>query len=382
MFPFESAEVKLRDGSKLELTEDKMRIGLQYGPTQGYPPLVAWLKDMMSTLHNPPTVNRRSFEGGMELCITPGCQDAICKTFEMLVGPGDNVLIDSPTYPGTLGALRPLGCNLIGVETDHQGLQPGALRQALSKWKPSDSQDPKSNIPRLLYTIPNGVNPTGAVLTLERKKEIYEIAQQYDLLILEDDPYYFLQYGSEKTPSFLSMDQDGRVIRFDSFSKVLSSGLRLGFVSGPDPLIQRVILHLMVSSMHTSSLAQVLAHELLAKWSMEGFLAHLQQVVSFYESQKDAMIRSANKWLSGLAEWNEPQAGMFLWIKIKGIADSQSLIQEKAVAKQVMFVPGVAFMVDQSQPSPHVRAAFSVASPEDMDKGLQRLAELIKEEIK
>lgn len=170
--------------------------------------------------------------------------------------------------------LRPLGCNLLSVETDHHGMIPDSLRSVMSKWKPSDKTDPQSDIPRVLYTIPNGVNPTGASLTYDRKQEIYQvticvimsssrwfsimtviitllqIAQLYDLLILEDDPYYFLQFGDvsvtfdpkfwkalkdcwlpwvtylhlQRSPSFLSLDVDGRVLRFDSMSKILSSG--------------------------------------------------------------------------------------------------------------------------------------------------------------
>ena len=118
-----------------------------------------------------------------------------------------------------------------------------------------------------MYINPTGANPTGTILPLDRRQKIYQIACEYDLLIMEDDPYYYLQFtNGNRIPSFYSMDTEGRVLRFDSFSKILSSGLRLGFVTGPKPLIERIMLHMQVSSMHTTSLSQFIALDLLNEW--------------------------------------------------------------------------------------------------------------------
>ncbi|ELU04387.1 hypothetical protein CAPTEDRAFT_156025 [Capitella teleta] len=380
LFPFKEAEIKLRDGTTMHLDEKKMKTALQYGATPGHGDLLKFLKEMQKTLHNPPTFDRPPDEGGLDVCVTTGSQDGICKSMEMLINPGDNILIDSPTYAGTLAILRPLGCNMLSVATDHQGMIPDALQDVLSRWKPSEKRDPQSSMPRVLYTIPNGVNPTGASLTLKRKEQIYKIAQDYDLLIMEDDPYYFLQY-SERAPTFLSLDVDGRVLRFDSFSKVLSSGLRVGFVSGPRPLVNRIEMHMMASVMHTPMMSQMLVSELLNMWGMDGFLKHVDEVVDFYRDKKDSTIKAAEKHLTGLAEWHEPVAGMFLWMKLKGIEDTKSLIEEKAARKEVLLVPGCAFMADDTAPCPYVRASFSLASKENIDLGLSRLAALIREEI-
>eukprot|EP00058_Branchiostoma_floridae_P012752 XP_002598240.1 hypothetical protein BRAFLDRAFT_69573 [Branchiostoma floridae] len=158
------------------------------------PELVQWLKQLQVQLHSPPTCSLGPDQGQMDLCVTTGSQEALSKTFEMLVTPGDNVLMDQPTYPGTLAAVRPLGCNLIPVETDQLGMRPDVLRDVLSRWTPQDCKNPQSDVPKVLYTIPNGGNPTGATMSLDRRQEIYEIARNYDLMILEDDPYYFLQF--------------------------------------------------------------------------------------------------------------------------------------------------------------------------------------------
>ncbi|KAM5193716.1 kynurenine/alpha-aminoadipate aminotransferase, mitochondrial isoform 2-T2 [Mantella aurantiaca] len=376
-FPFKTASVTLNDGTTIEIGENLMKKALQYSATAGIPELVSWLKELQKKMHNPPTLTYSPEKGQMELCVTSGSQEGLSKVFDMLVNPGDNVLLDTPTYSGTLAAVKPLGCNLIGVPTDQHGIIPMALKDILSKWRPEDAGNPEKNSPKVLYTIPNGGNPTGASLTEERKIEIYRIAQKYDLIIVEDDPYYFLQFNKPWAPSFLSMDVDGRVIRADSMSKVLSSGLRIGFLTGPKPLIDRIILHMQVSTLHTSTFTQIMTNQLLQKWGVEGFLEHIDRVIHFYKSQRDAMLACADKWLTGLAEWHSPSAGMFLWIKIKGVPDTHQLIMQKAISNEVLLVPGSAFSTDSSEPSSYVRASFSLSSPEQMDLGLQRLASLI-----
>ncbi|XP_073433441.1 kynurenine/alpha-aminoadipate aminotransferase, mitochondrial isoform X3 [Dendrobates tinctorius] len=346
------------------------------------PELVSWLKELQKKLHNPPTLSYSPDQGQMAMCVTTGSQEGLSKVFEMLVNPGDNVLIDTPTYSGTLAAVKPLGCNLIGVPTDQHGIIPQALKDILSRWRPQDVIIPEKKSPKILYTIPNGGNPTGASLTRDRKIEVYKIAQEYDLIIVEDDPYYFLQFNKPWAPSFLSMDIDGRVIRADSMSKILSSGLRIGYLTGPKPLIDQIVLHMQASTLHTSAFTQIMVVQLLQKWGVDGFLEHIESVIQFYRSQRDAMLVSADKWLTGLAEWHSPTAGMFLWIKILGVPDTHQMIMLKAIGKEVLLVPGSAFNIDSSEPSSYVRASFSLSAPEKIDQGLERLASLIIEERK
>ncbi|KAL3046246.1 hypothetical protein OYC64_004287 [Pagothenia borchgrevinki] len=370
-FPFLSASFGLKDGQTLNFDEALMKRALQYSASNGIPELLTWMKKLQKDLHNPPSP--------MDMCVTTGSQEGLCKLFEMLVNPGDNVLLDAPTYSGTLAALRPLGCNLINVSSDQHGMIPAALKDVLSRWDPSEVHKAGSTTPKILYTIPNGGNPTGASMTTQRKQEVYELARQYDMLIIEDDPYYFLQFDKPWAPSFLSMDVDGRILRTDSFSKILSSGLRIGFVTGPKPLVDRVVLHIQASTMHTSTFTQLMVSQLLHSWGQDGFLQHIEGVIEFYRKQRNAMISSADKWLKDVAEWHAPSAGMFLWIKLKGIADTQQLIMEKALEKEVLLVPGGVFMINSSDPCPYVRAAFSLSTPEQIDEAFRRLSSLIKE---
>ncbi|XP_032043156.1 kynurenine/alpha-aminoadipate aminotransferase, mitochondrial isoform X3 [Aythya fuligula] len=319
VFPFKKATVAIGHGNAVEIGEDLMKRALQYSASAGIPELLSWLKNFQRNLHNPPTANYSPEQGQMEVCVTTGSQEGLCKVFEMLINPGDNILLDAPTYAGTLAALRPLGCNIINVPSDQHGIIPNALKEILSAWSPEDIKSHRHSLPKFLYTIPNGCNPTGNSLTAERKKEIYQLARKYDFLIIEDDPYYFLQ-----------------------FEKIMIS-------------------------------------QLLQQWGEKGFLEHIDRVVEFYKTQRDAMLVAADKWLKGLAEWYPPAAGMFLWIKIKGVSDTEQLIMEKALQKEVLLVPGRAFNINSSEPSSYVRASFSLSSPAQMDLAFRRLADLIKE---
>ncbi|XP_043369322.1 kynurenine/alpha-aminoadipate aminotransferase, mitochondrial-like isoform X4 [Dermochelys coriacea] len=355
-FPFKTASFTIEDGTTIEIGEALMKRALQYSTTEGIPELLSWLKDLQMSLHNPPTAKYSPDQGQMEICITTGSQDGLSK-------------------------LKPLGCNIIKVPTDKHGIIPEALKEILSRWRPEDAKKQNNNLPKFLYTVPNGSNPAGTSLTADCKKKIYQLARCYNFLIIEDDPYYFLQFEKTKAPTFLSMDVDGRVIRCDTFSKIISAGLRLGFLTGPKPLIDRVILHMQSSTMHTSTFTQILTSELLHKWGQKGLLEHADRVMEFYRTQRDGMLAAADKWLKGLAEWYVPTAGIFLWIKIKGISDTYQMIMENALERGVSLVPGQSFSFDSSAPTPYFRASYSFASPDQMDQAFQKLAELIKETV-
>uniref|UniRef100_A0AAR2LCD5 Aminotransferase class I/classII large domain-containing protein n=1 Tax=Pygocentrus nattereri TaxID=42514 RepID=A0AAR2LCD5_PYGNA len=329
-FPFHSASIKMKNGETIEFDGAMMKRALQYSGSYGIPELISWMKELQKRLHNPPTASFSPERGQMEMCVTTGSQEGLCKVFEMLVNPGDTVLLDAPTYSGTLAALQPLGCNIVNVPSDQYGMIPDSLRDILAQW---DSHKPDSTTPKVLYTIPNGGNPTGASMTLERKQKVYELWSNYT------DLFFFFQPWAS---TFLSLDVDGRVIRTDSFSKILSSGLRIGFVTGPKPLVDRVVLHIQASTMHTSTLTQLMVSQLLHGW---------------VESSR-----------TNVAEWHAPVAGMFLWIKLKGIKDTQQLIMEKALEKEVLLVPGGVFNIHSSEPCPYVRAAFSLSTPQQIDE--------------
>lgn len=241
--------------------------------------------------------------------------------------------------------------------------------------------------PRIIYVNPTGSNPTGVTYTLERRKEIYKIAQEYNLLILEDDAYFYLQFREfqDREPSFLSLDVDGRVLRMDSFSKIIAPGLRLGLVSGPRQIVDKLHWHVQVSTQQPSSMSQMIVYKLLKQWGKEGFQAHIKRVCAYYINQRDQMVKSCNKWLKGLAEWTVPEGGMFMWIKILGIPNTNEFIMNIAPQKGVVVVPGFCCYPETSeecQQTTYVRVAYTYITTEAIDKALQLLAIAIREERK
>eukprot|EP00445_Apocalathium_hangoei_P012666 CAMPEP_0203882598 /NCGR_PEP_ID=MMETSP0359-20131031/26793_1 /ASSEMBLY_ACC=CAM_ASM_000338 /TAXON_ID=268821 /ORGANISM="Scrippsiella Hangoei, Strain SHTV-5" /LENGTH=479 /DNA_ID=CAMNT_0050802661 /DNA_START=12 /DNA_END=1451 /DNA_ORIENTATION=+ len=378
-FPFESAVFSLKGGGTVTLDPALMCVAMQYGPTSGIPEMMAWARDLQQREHAPP---RPSDE--WDIAFTTGSQDAISKTCEMLLTRGDSILVEEPCYPGTLAVVKPLGVNIVGLRTDARGLIPEALAEVMGDWERRHGDIRR---PRVLYTIPTGHNPSGATISADRRRAIYELAQRFDLLILEDDPYYFLQLdgpddapGSVRKPppSFLSMDVDGRVMRFDSLSKVLSSGFRVGFATGPKPLVQRLVLHMQTAALCTSGMSQACAYALLRQWGQDGWASHVAEVQALYRRRRDHFVACAERHLQGLAEWSVPEAGMFVWMKLLGVADSKALIEGPAREEKVLLVPGQYFSARPTEPSAFVRASFSTASDADVDEALRRLAVLLR----
>ena len=378
-FPFTKITASLRDGSEIELGGARLEASLQYSPTLGLPSLRAHLQALQEAEHG---------VTGRQVCVTTGSADALSKAFDALLDEGDALLVESPTYSGSLAYLRPIGCLLVGVRCDADGLDPSHLEEILAGWHEGCNGGRRR--PRVLYTIPTGGNPTGASLSLARRQRVYEVARTYDLLILEDDPYHWLQYraarGAARRPSLLSLDRDGRVLRFDSFSKLLASGVRLGWATGPPALIERIELHGQASSLHTCGLAQGLVAALLDAWAAErggdvhaGFAAKMAEVAAFYHRRCEAFLAAAERHLGGLARWSAPDAGMFVWLELLGVADSHALITQHCAAAKVLLVPGQSFMPSDA-PTSHVRAAFSTASDEEIDEALRRLAALLREQ--
>lgn len=372
LFPFREATVRLSDGSVLELGGDLMATGLQYGPTPGYIPLVQQLKDMTLRNHSPPRW------GESDLLVTVGCQDGLAKALEMLLDPEDCVVVQEPCYSDVLCILAPLTPKFVVVSADERGMCPLSLRKGLER----AAQD-GGPVPKVMYLVPNACNPTGTTMDEARRREIYSIASEYDLIILEDDPYYFLQYDDQEPlpPSFLRLDTDGRVLRFDSFSKIFSAGLRVGYVTGPTPLLERMTWHMQASVLCPPGITQVMVSELLRKWGDEGFNKHIAKLREFYRTQRDTMLQAAEKHLAGLCEWTVPKGGIFLWFKVPGLRDTTPMLLERAVTRDVVLVPGRDFMVEEKKPCQYMRAAYSCATPEQMMEGMRNLARLVREEL-
>lgn len=223
----------------LSLSPSELDQALQYSPSKGIPALHSWIRRFHDSVHHIPYSE-------WDLCISTGSQDLITRTFDTILEDGDSIIIEAPTYSGTLSFLKSRDIEILSVDMDSEGMIPEKLEELLDSRKSKLSH---KSPPKLLYTIPIGQNPSGTSYSLHRKQRIYDIACKHNMLLFEDDPYYFLDFDhmdplQPRAVSFQSMDVDGRVIRSDSFSKVLSSGLRMGYLSGHSTLIRNIELNL------------------------------------------------------------------------------------------------------------------------------------------
>ncbi|KAK7006260.1 Aminotran-1-2 domain-containing protein [Favolaschia claudopus] len=392
-FPFESITMKVKpsvagldqtttdDPYTITLENDVLNEAMQYGMTAGVGRFIKWLQEFQTHVH------KRAFDGSWGVSVGSGSQDLMHKACVSLVEKDDFVLVETPVYSGTLGFLAALPCSLIEAPADAQGLNPSKLEQILANW---ETTHPGKPYPKLLYTIPSGSNPTGASIPEERKIEVLKLAKKYNFLVLEDDAYAYLYYGPEgkQARSYFALEPEvngemGRVVRFDSFSKVLSSGMRLGYMTAAPQLCAAVNMITSNTNLQPSTLTQIIAYSLLSRWGPEGFLAHCRGVAAFYRSRRDMFERVARKHLEGLAEWVTPVAGMFLYIKLLvhndgREADSEKIVLGKATSKGVLAVPGTAFMPLKG-PSPYLRVSFSLIEEDQADEACRRLREAVLE---
>ena len=364
---------------KLILEGDELQEALQYSPTPGLPRLRQQLMELQRRNHG-----SKGDNACWDVTVTCGSQDGLCKAFEMLLNPqrDDTLFLENPTYSGALAFLHPFGVKLTPVATDEYGMIPEALTDALELESSSRKQSRHRRRRRkVLYTIPTAQNPSGSTLPNSRREHIYQIAQRHDMIILEDDPYYFLHPNRSNLTSFLQLDIDGRVIRFDSLSKLISSGIRIGWATANSKLLERFNYHIQATNLHNSGISQLLVQKLLDEWNIDGLDQHVQKVAEFYVERGQVLAHAAERHLKGLAKWNIPEAGMFLWFQLLGIDDTKTLIETKAAEANVLLVPGQAFS-PLNQPSSYARASFSTASNEEMDLAMERLAKLIQSEKK
>lgn len=353
-FPYESLTCKLKDGTSFEIDEKDLNDALQYHATKGLPKLYNYLIEHQKRVFQPKLKN-------WDICVTNGSQDAFSRCFESLIEKGDPILIENPSYSGALTCLWSLGADLIPLPTDKDGIIPQELEKILKERK-----DKKLKTPKFLYVIPHGSNPSGACLPDDRKEKIYSLACEYNFLILEDDPYFYLTFDKEYH-SFLYYDHEGRVIRFDSFSKILSPGMRLGWITSSKKFLEKIVQHLQSTSLNPSGLSEIIAYSTLNKWGLEGFNKHIQGIKKTYRERRDLFMKYADQYLKGLATWDEPSGGMFVWFKLENVKDSNEIILKKAVDKLVLLVPGEYFH-PLKEKGPFVRASFSYEPNENLEE--------------
>lgn len=340
---------------------------LQYGTTEGCLPL----REM---------IVRHSDRYGIKvtadnILITCGSQQGLDLLGRIFINRGDRILVESPTYLGALQAWNGFGAEYVTVPSDNDGMVTDELEEALRTG------------PKFIYVLPNFQNPTGSTLSLERRMKLVELADRYGVPIIEDDPYGQLRYEGEHLPAVVVLDDQyranshpyyhGNVIYLSTFSKILSPGLRLGWVIAPPEVIRKLVQAKQGSDLHTATFNQLVAYQI----SKDGFLdKHIKEIRKVYGQRRDVMLAAMDRYFPPEVEWTQPLGGLFLWGTIPDYLNSKELLKD-ALEQKVAFVPGEPFY-PRGGGNNTMRLNFSFAKPEIITEGISRLGKVLTEKIK
>ena len=332
---------------------------LQYGITEGYLPLRNLMKERMTA--------QRNFKAeSEELIITSGAQQVMELACKSMCNPGDTLICEAPSFIGSLNAFKSYNVNLVGVPLDDEGMNPELLEKALK-------ENPNT---KLIYLILNFQNPTGKTTTLKRRKELYALAQKYNTMIIEDNPYGDLRFSGEDVPSIKSMDTDGRVIYAGSFSKVLAPGIRVGYGIAPKEVISKMVVCKQVSDVQTNNFGQMLAYQFMQKVDFD---AHLAKLRGIYKQKAERMLNGIAEHFSANVAYTKPEGGLFLWCTLPEGSDMSGFCKKAVQEYKIAVVPGNAFMVSESDVTYSFRLNYSTPTDEAIDKGTAILGQLTKE---
>ena len=355
----EAFPVKEIAGIAARLLAENPINALQYSVTEGYTPLRSRLKERMKKAD--------CFdENSDELIITSGAQQANELACKVLLNEGDTLFCEAPSFIGSLNAFKSYNVNLVGIPMEDDGMKLDALEEALRT----------ANKPKLIYIIPNFQNPTGLCTSLEKRKAIYELAKKYGVMILEDNPYGDIRFAGKNIPSIKTMDKDGIVIYSRTFSKTLAPGLRVGYVSAPKPVVQKMVVCKQVSDVHTNIMAQMICDEYLKNYDMD---AHLEEIRAIYRHKCGLMLDEIDKNFSKKITVTKPEGGLFIWATLPEGSDMMGFCSTAVQKYKVAVVPGTAFLIHETDKTSSFRLNFSTPTDEQLIKGCEILGKLSKE---
>lgn len=340
-----------------EILEENPVSALVYGVSEGYEPLRQTVREWLKKRNNIGTDDDT-------IIITAGGTQVMDITTRIMTNPGDTIICEEPSFIGSLNAFRSHGCKLKGVPIDSDGMNIDELEKAIKECPDA----------KFIYTIPNFQNPGGTTLSLEKRKAMYRLAKENDLLILEDDPYGNLRVDGEDVPSIKSLDTDGIVIYAGSFSKILAPGIRVAYAVVPNYLAQAFTIGKQVSDVHTGVLNQMIVERWFEEYDVD---AHIEEIRKIYRKKLNLMCDCLDKYCPKI-EYVRPQGGLFLWAKLPDNVDMLDYCK-RLVENKVAVVPGTAFMIDDEAPCHYIRMNFSTPSDENIVKGIEIMAQVLKE---
>lgn len=332
---------------------DEMPVtALQYGITEGYAPLRERIKNYVKESKN----IGKDFDS---VIITSGATQIMDLTTKVFCNFGDTVICETPSFIGSLNCFRSYGCKLKGVPVEADGMNVEILEKKLQE---------SENV-RFIYTIPNFQNPSGATMSLEKRKKVYELAKKYGVMILEDNPYGDLRVTGEDVPSIKSMDEDGIVIYAGSFSKVLAPGIRVGYIVAPSEVIAKMTVGKQAADTHSTMFSQILVDEWMKTTDFE---AHIEKIREIYRRKLNLMCDLIDEKLGDFVKYVRPEGGLFVWCELPENVDMLEFVK-KCVDNKLAVVPGTAFTVEEGETTNCFRMNFSTPTVEKIIEGMNIL---------
>ena len=349
-------------GSQIaDLVRTDGQVALQYGSGQGDPMLREQITQVMHTV---------GITGHPDdVVVTVGSQQGLDLVTRIFVDPGDTVLVEAPSYVGALSTFRSYQASVHHVAMDEHGLRPDALAEAVAACEAAGSR------PTFLYTIPSFHNPAGVTQTAQRRKEILEVADRADLLVIEDDPYGLLGFAGDP-PRAIRADADDRVIYLGSFSKTFAPGLRVGWVLAPHAVREKLVLAAEASVLCPPALTQLVVSRYLHE---HDWMGQVQVFRDLYRERRDAMLQALDDQLRPGSSWTVPEGGFYVWLTLPDGLDSQAMLP-RAVTERVAYVPGTAFYADGFG-TRQLRLSYCYPTPERIREGVRRLADVVETEL-
>jgi 2-aminoadipate transaminase len=335
---------------------------LQYGMTTGYRPLVQWICDYI---------------GAQQVACTPanvvcttGSQQAIDLICEVLIDPEDTIFVEAPTYLGALAVFEKMGARIVSVRQDESGIAPDDLEEQLRK-APRGTR-------KLIYIISNFQNPSGISLAEDRRKALAKLLGKWDAYLIEDDPYGEIYFGDDHRPCLpVKHHENDRVLYLGTFSKLVAPTFRTGWVAACEPLAYRIELAKEAADLCGSMFDQRILYRFC---SAPEFVSHLKKLRLFYAERCRAMLDALTAHMPGGVSWTHPKGGFFIWLRLPGNLDSETMLEESISKENVSYVIGRPFSSDSSTRD-YIRLAFSVEEPARIRDGIARLAALIKRRL-
>jgi 2-aminoadipate transaminase len=335
---------------------------LQYGPTEGFQETKDCIVEVMAAEGMRPDPD--------DIIVTTGGQQAIDLITKTLVDPGDPVICEAPTYPGAVPTFCSYEADIIQVATDDDGMRIDELEEVLARLAREGRR------PKFIYSIPSFQNPGGVTLSAERRVRLVELAREHEVLVVEDNPYGLLRYDGDPLTPLYALDGGDYVLYMGTFSKILSPGIRVGWVAAPPPVLEKIGLGKQASDLCTSTLTQYFVREYFAEGNWR---AYIDDLIEIYRTRRDVMLDAMGRHFPSQAEWTTPAGGLFVWATMPDYIDTTDLLA-KALRENVAFVPGRAAYAD-GRGGASMRLNFSGSHEDEIREGIRRIGDVVSEQV-